>query len=209
MTAMEPTKYRSPLHGHPANAGSPAAAHGAQAAGVALQDLSACERIGFKGRGANDWLASHGVVLPERPNLLLPASGDLIVGRLAASEFVLLCTRPGAQALIDALRADYRLARPEDCYLVPKADGQAMLGLSGAMSFDVLSKMSPVDFRPREFPAGAIAQTTCARVGTQILHIRSAPSSEVILLVDSSYAVHLWDCITDAMREFGASARAV
>lgn len=207
MTTLEPTKYRSPLHGHQATAGAPAAAHGAQAAGMALQDLSACERIGFKGRGANDWLARHGVVLPERPNLLLE-SGGLIVGRLAASEFVLLCTQPGAQALIDALRSDYRLARPEDCYLVPKADGQAMLALSGAMSFEVLSKMSPVDFRPREFPAGAIAQTTCARVGTQILHIRSTPSCEVILLVDSSYAVHLWDCITDAMREFGASARA-
>ncbi len=170
---------------------------------MALRDLSVCERIGFKGRGTNDWLARHGVVLPQRPNLLLPASGGLIVGRLAASEFVLFCTRPGAQALIDALRSDYRRARPEDCYLVPKADGQAMLSLAGAMSFEVLSKMSPVDFRPREFPAGAIAQTTCARVSTQILHIAL---NEVILLVDSSYAVHLWDCITDAMREFGASA---
>ena len=209
MTTMAPTRYRSPLQGHQASAGSPDAADGAQAPGVALRDLSDCDRIGFKGRGTNDWLAGHGVVPPERPNLLLFESGGLITGRLAASEFVLLSTRPGAQALIDAMRSDYRLARPDDCYLVPKADGQAMLGLSGAMTFEVLSKMSPVDFRPREFPAGAIAQTTCARVSTQILHIRSAPSSEVILLVDTSYAVHLWDCIIDAMREFGASTGTV
>ena len=176
---------------------------------VALRDLSLCDRIGFKGTGSTPWLAAHGCDLPLHPNLLTRADDGLTLGRLAASEYVLLSDRAAQHALLEVLRAGYRTDRPADCYLVPKADGQAMLELTGARAFDVLAKMSPIDFRPQAFPAGSIAQTTCARVTVQILHVGVEPRPAVLLLVDTSYALHLWDSLADALREFGAPGNPV
>lgn len=202
MSSLEALMFRSPLEGRAPLQGrleGPAARPL-----VALRDLSLCDRIGFKGAGSTPWLAAQGCALPQRPNLLTRTDDGLTVGRLAASEYVLLSERAALHALLDRLRAGYRTDRPADCYLVPKADGQALLELTGTRAFDVLAKMSPIDFRPRAFPVGSIAQTTCAWVTVQILHVGVLPHPAVLLLVDTSYALHLWDCLADAMREFGA-----
>ena len=194
--------FRSPLHGCAPLQGRLEGPGGRPV--VALRDLSLCDRIGFKGIGSTPWLAAHACDLPQRPNLLTRAVDGLTVGRLAASEYVLLSDRASLHALLDRLRTSYRTDRPANCYLVPKADGQALLELTGARAFDVLAKMSPIDFRPLAFPAGSIAQTTCARVTVQILHVGVEPHPAILLLVDTSYALHLWDSLADAMREFGA-----
>lgn len=197
--------FRSPLHGCAPLQGRLEGPGGRPV--VALRDLSLCDRIGFKGIGSTPWLAAHACDLPQRPNLLTRAVDGLTVGRLAGSEYVLLSDRADEHLLLNRLRASYGTDRPADCYLVPKADGQAMLELTGACAFDVLAKASPIDFRPLAFPAGSIAQTTCARVTVQILHVGVEPHPAVLLLVDTSYALHLWDSLADAMREFGGPGK--
>ena len=74
--------------------------------------------------------------------------------------------------------------------------------LEGASVFELLAKMSPVDFRDRAFPAGAIAQTTCAKVVVQLYCLARAPRPRVLIAVDSTLATHLSECMADAMTEY-------
>ena len=103
------------------------------------------------------------------------ASGGRVTGTVEAEALerarsdlgargVLLSERAGAHPVIERVAAAWSAERPADCYRVPKADGQAMIALAGTRAFELLAKMSPVDFRPQVFPPGSIAQTTCARV---------------------------------------------
>ena len=67
----------SPLRGVLQAAGwAPGSVDGVELSGggagpLGLADLSTCDRIGVKGRGAVAWLSAAGVVLPSQPNRLL------------------------------------------------------------------------------------------------------------------------------------------
>ena len=85
----------SPLRGVLQAAGwAPGSVDGVELSGggagpVGLVDLSTCDRIGVKGRGAVAWLSAAGVGLPSQPNRLLERPDGLTVARLSDSEFVL------------------------------------------------------------------------------------------------------------------------
>jgi sarcosine oxidase, subunit gamma len=167
-----------------------------------FSDLSARDRIGFKGAESTGWLAPKLAALPSQPNRLTFVAPETIIGRLSASEYTILSLAESGGRLIEELRSDWNAQKPAGCYVAPRFHSQALYDLEGAPTFDLLATMSPVDFRARAFPAGAIAQTTCANVVAQLYCLARAPVPRVLVAVDSTYAVHLTACVADAMTEY-------
>jgi sarcosine oxidase subunit gamma len=167
-----------------------------------FSDLSAGDRIGFKGPESSNWLSSRIAGLPSQPNRLTSIEPGIVIGRLSSSEYSILALAVAGSGLVAGLRADWDAKTPAGCYVVPRFHSQALFGLEGEVIFDLLAKMSPVDFRERTFPVGAIAQTTCAKAVVQLYCLARAPQPRVLIAVDSTLATHLADCVADAMSEY-------
>lgn len=170
--------------------------------GLQFTDFSTGDRIGFKGPASVAWLSPRLPELPAQPNRWVASPPEIIVGRLSPSEFTILSLAKAGDGLVDRLRADWNAQAPSGCYIVPRFHSQALFGLEGESAFDLLAKMSPVDFRDRAFPAGAIAQTTCAKVVVQLYCLARAPRPRVLIAVDATLATHLSECVADAMNEY-------
>ncbi|NFV82197.1 hypothetical protein [Magnetospirillum aberrantis] len=65
----------------------------------------------------------------------------------------------------------------------------------------MLAKMCGVDLRRHVFADGAVAQTSVARLNAILIRQGDA----VHLLADSASAEYLWDCVVDAMAEYGGA----
>jgi sarcosine oxidase, subunit gamma len=173
------------------------------AGGPTVADLSSCDRWGLKGPNSAQWLAAQGVPLPDRPNRLLCREDGLIIGRYGINEFMLATVVHTSCNAIDALRQTLTHARPAGCYPVPRVDGQAALGLQGEGWIDLLAGLCAADLRPRAFGPGDVLQTRCAGVGVQLLHLPSADVPRGLVLLDASYATHLWSELLGAARHAG------
>ena len=87
------------------------------------------------------------------------------------------------------------------CYPVPRQDSHAWFAVAGPAAKDCLAKLCGVDLRPRAFTAGAVAQ--CGFAGISAIVIRDDALTGYHLLADSASAGYLWDCLIDAMAEYG------
>lgn len=96
-------------------------------------------------------------------------------------------------ALEDALRSHHAL-------LVAIGDGRTILAVRGTAAIDVLRKGCPLDLHPRAFPRDACARTVLGRVGVFVACIE--PGATYHVVVDRSYADHLWRWLADAARAF-------
>ena len=167
-----------------------------------FSDLSAGDRIGFKGPASTGWLAPRVAGLPPHPNRFLAIAPDLVIGRLSASEYTIVSLAGAPCALVERLRTEWQAETPAGCHVVPRFHSQALFRLEGERTFDLLAKMSPVDFRGKAFPEGAIAQTTCAKVVVQLYCLTRTNRPGVLVAVDSTLATHLAECMADAMAEY-------
>lgn len=174
---------------------------------LGLVDLSPLARVGFKGPGAVEWLAAQGVTVPPESNQAVVQEGGGLAARLAPGEVLIL----GAQSFEDDLPA--RLVAtwaeaptpPETPrgFPVPRADSHAWFLLTGADSPTLFAKLCGVDLRPAKFALGRIAQTSIARLNGIVIRDDKGGLPAYHLLVDSASAGYLWDCLRDAMAEFG------
>ena len=66
-----------------------------------------------------------------------------------------------------------------------------------------MAKVCGVDLREDTFPRGSIAQTSAARINVIVIHheVNGIPCFSI--LCDSAAAEYLWECLLDAMQEFG------
>jgi sarcosine oxidase subunit gamma len=69
----------------------------------------------------------------------------------------------------------------------------------------MFAKLCAVNLAPDRFPPGQIAQTSMARLPSIIIRNDIAGALSFFLLADSASAEYLWDCLHDAMAEFGGS----
>jgi sarcosine oxidase subunit gamma len=170
-----------------------------------LTDLSTCDRIGLKGRGAAAWLAEAGVDLPTQPNRLLERADGVIVARLSDTEFVLADFTDPTAAGFQALRAALEAGRPDGCYEVPRAESQAVFGLVGDWVHTALSAVCPADLRPTAFPPGGVLQSQCAGVGAQLWNLSKTGLDRVVLSCDASLAVHVWNALRTCVAAAGGT----
>lgn len=169
------------------------------AAPVVLRDLSPLPRAGWKGADTPAWLEARGFAFGPHNQAVAQADGTLLA-RLSPGEFLLLGRTDGAA-----------LATPEwdwdagMCFPVPRQDSHCWFHLSGPKVPALFAKICAVDLRPHKFADGAIAQTSVARLSAIV--IRRGDGFH--LLADSASAEYLWECLTDAMEEFGGSVAGI
>ena len=108
-------------------------------AATVLTDLSACDRIGLKGREATTWLQSYGLELPAQANQWIQIEDGLLVGRYAENEYVLASVDQAATPRVEEFRQALEDQIPAGCYSVPRVDSQVMFKLSGQHVMGVLS----------------------------------------------------------------------
>lgn len=177
-----------------------AAVEAKAAAHLAIADLTALPRSGFKGWGMADWASGQGVVLPE-PNLATRQQDGTLACRLSSGELLLLAD--GADGdLIGRLDRAWSI---EDavCYPVPRADASAHIAVTGSGTASMMAKICGVDLRARRFANHCIAQTSVARMNVIVIRNDRGSAYALDLVFDSASVVYLWECLDDAMAEFG------
>jgi sarcosine oxidase subunit gamma len=176
---------------------------------LALADLSLLRRVGFKGAGAADWLSAKGVLVPAINRLACQSDGALVL-RLGANDIMVTTELQARSRLPDDLLAAWNaLDNPPTAprgFPVPRQEGYAWVLLSGAQAATCMAKICGVDLRAHKFDNGAIAQTSVARLGAVVARADINGTLAFHLFVDSASAEYFWDCVIDAMQEFGGKA---
>jgi sarcosine oxidase subunit gamma len=180
----------------------------AQLQRCALVDLSNLARVGFRGVQAADYLTAKGYRLPEAPNRALTLDDGSHIARLSQNEYLLLGSLRDAGARIQQEEAAWQFGEQAN-YLLPRQDSHAWLLLSGAHISEVMAKLCGVDLRPQAFPAGAVAQTSAARINVIVINLSLGGLPCFQLLCDRASAAYFWDALLDAMAEFGGQPAGV
>lgn len=187
-------------------AGFGAADETAAARNLGLADLSPLRRVGFKGPGAADWLVAQGVTVPEINRCAAQADGAMLF-RLGAND-LMVTTDLGATAKLpeNLLGGWAALENPPQSprgFPMPRQEGFCWFVLTGQHAAAAMAKICGVDLRPHKFPVGTIAQTSVARLSAVAARDDINGTLAYHLFADSASAEYWWDCILDAMQEFG------
>lgn len=174
---------------------------------MGLADLSPLPRVGFKGLGTVDWLAAQGLAIPREPNWTAPQGEGSLALRLAANEIFLLGDLKGRGQLVASLPAAWEAAGvpPERArgFPLPRQESHTWMLVTGEHAAAMFAKICGVDLRPRAFADGQIAQTSAAKMSVVVARADQGRTLAYHLLCDSASATYMWDCVLDAMQEFG------
>lgn len=174
---------------------------------MGLADLSPLPRCGFKGAGTVDWLAGAGLAVPAEPNWATRQAEGSLALRLAANEIFLLGDLRGEGALVRGLTEAWSAAGVPPAaprgFPVPRQDSHTWMLVSGTHAAEMLAKLCGVDLRPAKFENGRIAQTSAAKMSVILARDDQGGTLAYHLLCDSASAGYMWDCLLDAMMEFG------
>jgi sarcosine oxidase subunit gamma len=168
---------------------------------LTLADLSLRPRLGVKGSGAIGWMKRQAVTVPQKDNTAVAHGAAMLVARLSPSEALLLDRRGGK--VMERLAASLPPQGDAGAYPVPRMDTHAWFRLGGPDAAHLFAKLCAVDLRPEKFPNLSVAQTIAARLPVIIIRQDLSNAPYFHLLADSASALYLWDCIVDAMAEFG------
>ena len=177
-----------------------------QARSLAVCDLSALPRAGFKGREAQSWPAAQGLVISPDNNFSVLQDDGALVARLADSEVLILSDLACGSGLCARLAEAWSPDPDPGAYPVPRADTNCGLMISGVHADAMFAKLCGVDLRPHKFPNLAIAQTNLARLNGIVIRADLGDCLAYHLLTDSAAAGYMWMCLLDAMAEWGGAA---
>ena len=169
---------------------------------LALADLSALGRCGYKGPRALDWLHGHDVRIGESDNQAYRQDGGALAALLAPNEALLLGALDGSEPG-PRLAAAASAEPAPGVYPVPRASANTWMAVTGEGAAGMFSKVCGVDLRPAKFADGAIAQTSLARLNAIIIRDDKGGIAAYHVLADSAAAVYLWMSLRDAMHEWG------
>ena len=170
--------------------------HKSRSDGLALCDLSAVSRVGFKSAAVDTWCeATCGIAAPSINQGALTDRGLLIV-RLSGTEVLILGDRAANGEFELMLRS------VPAAYLLPRQDSHHCFFLLGQHCASLFSKLCAVDLRYHKFQRLQVAQTVMARVGVIVIRCDIEQTPAFYVLTDSSSAEYLWDSMFDAMQEF-------
>jgi sarcosine oxidase subunit gamma len=168
---------------------------------MAICDLSPLPRLGFKGKGALEWLREQGVAVGDEDNRAYTQPDGSLAARLAPTEALILGGLSSEKALSARLERDWSIDTAPDCYAVPRGTANFWFLITGQRAPEMFAKLCGVDLRPHKFPVNAIAQTSVARsVGIIIradhrIHLRAVfcaglPRQHIRLLLHRRETVH-------------------
>ena len=170
---------------------------------LGLVDLSPLPRTGFKGRGTIPAMQAAGVIVEAEPNRAFSQADGGLCAVLAPGEVLLLCGPHGDAALVRRLEAGWSIDEPRATYLVPRFSTHAWYRVTGELAPAMFATICGIDLRPKSFGQLDIAQTSVVRLTGIIIREDLAGTPAFHLLVHSASAEYVWDCLLDAMAEFG------
>ncbi len=170
---------------------------------MGLVELSPLPRIGFKGRAVLSDMNERGLTLEFRPNRAFRQDDGSLAAVLAMTEVLLLWPIIGASSLLEGLERDWSIETSNGAYLTPRRDSHFWFGITGEKAPEMFAKICGVDLRPKSFSDLAIAQTSIARSNAIVIRDDRGETPAYHLLGDSASAGYMWDCLLDAMAEFG------
>ncbi len=171
------------------------------ARGLAIADLTALPRAGYKGWDMAGWATAQGLDLGE-PNEARAQADGVLACRLAAGEVLLLAGDDAGSGTIDRLAAAWTVDGAT-CYPAPRSDANAHIGVVGERAPETMAKLCAIDLRPHRFANRRIAQTSVARMNAIVVRNDRGRTYALDVLVDSAAVVYMWECLTDAMAEYG------
>ena len=178
-----------------------AAGETAAARNLGIADLAALPRAGYKGWDMATWAAGQGVDLPQPNRARVQGDGTLAM-RLSNGELVLLGGDHAGTGTIDRLAGAWTMDGAV-CFPVPRSDTNTRLAVTGARVPEMMAKMCGIDLRAHRFENHQIAQTSVARMNAILLRNDRGATYALDMVLDSASAVYMWECLTDAMSEFG------
>ena len=174
-------------------------------ASVTLGELAFTDMLNIRGNAADAGFVSAvqnatGLPLPLVANTAsLGATGQLLW--LGPDEWVLKLPPSGPHyqhpSPAEAMETTLRSALVgQHVSLVPVGHGFTTLTVQGAAAADLLSRGCPLDFHPRAFAAGAVAQSHVAKAGATIVCL--AVGTHFELTVRRSFADYLFRWLCEA-----------
>lgn len=174
---------------------------------LALCDLSHIQRIGFKGDGTNEWLAQQNVTIPANINCANILENGCLTARLGRNEILIIDSLKAATNFPEKLQGqwnlDYALENTSCGYIMPRQDSHTCFCVTGIHSAEMFSKLCAVDLRTHKFPSHMIAQTSLVRLSVIIIRLDIHNTNAYLVLVENVTAEYCWECLLDAMQEFG------
>jgi sarcosine oxidase subunit gamma len=175
------------------------------AAGLKLIDLSVLPRWGLKGRGIASWLTRHGMIMPSADNRAELQQDGSLLARLSPAEVLILALIAGKSSIAEPIE-QMALAGEDACYPAPRRESHCWFMVIGSDAAKMFAKLCGVDLSPACFAVGQVAQTSVARLNAIVIRQDRAGQLAFFVLADSASAEYLWDCLLDAMAEFGGAA---
>jgi sarcosine oxidase subunit gamma len=172
------------------------------AARLGLADLCVLPRTGFKGRKVIPALEAQGVELTV-PNQAIRQADGGIAAVLAMTELLILAPLGADASQIRMLERGWSLDQADGWYLAPRQDSHFWFALTGEHASATLAKLCGVDLRLNRFADLGIAQTPVANSNCVVVRGDLGKLPAFHLLGDSASASYMWDCLLDAMAEFG------
>ena len=166
-----------------------------------LIDLTHLSRVGFRGVDAATYLQQKGYRTPEVPNTVLAQDDGSFVGRLSATEYLVLGSLKDFGDKVTALEAGWQIDESLN-YLLPRQDSHAWMILTGEYISAIMAKLCGVDLSAEEFKPGHIVQTSVARINAIVLNVSDEVCPKFSILCDRSASLYLWEVLIDAMAEF-------
>jgi sarcosine oxidase subunit gamma len=174
-------------------------------ASVTLAEMALCDMLNIRGNTADEGFVqavqqATGLALPLVANTAsLGVAGQLLW--LGPDEWVLKLPPSGAHyqhpGPAEAMEATLRIALiGQHVSLVPVGHGFTTLAVQGAGAADLLARGCPLDFHPRAFAAGAVAQSHVAKAGATIVCLAAGTHFE--LTVRRSFADYLYRWLCEA-----------
>lgn len=137
-----------------------------------------------------------GAPLPAIPNTSMRLADGRICW-LGPDEWLIDVAMERADQLLASLRT---ATRGRLALIVAIGDGRTCLSVTGTAAIDVLRRGCPLDLHPSAFARDACARTVLGRVGVLVVCIE--PGAAYHVVVDRSYADHLWHWLAEAARAF-------
>ncbi|MBM4069662.1 MAG: methylglutamate dehydrogenase [Planctomycetes bacterium] len=159
-----------------------------------LRDVTARPRFGCKGPLAEAWLHELGLFVPQASNSWSCERGDILLARLATSEFLVESLAPEHAQIrnIAASLLDPAQRRPG---LVPVPRQDLVLELAGAGADGLLLETCNVNFAPLALNAGACAGpvvlTQMVGVGLTVIPRRADGEVSYLIWCDPSFGHYL------------------
>jgi len=184
-----------------------ASAPPAGAADIRLAEVAHAGRLVLRGRPDPAFLAAAetvGVALPTAP--CTAAAGEAGTALWLGPDEWLITTPAGAEvALAPVLRA---ALAGHAIALVDVTDGRTTVRVSGRRARELLAKGCALDFHARGFAAGEVKQSLLAGVDVTVHLVSDGPGAGPVfdVLVQRSFADHLWRWLADAAAEYGVAA---